>query len=143
MNFLSYVLIGGALVAVAVAIDAAGNLPVAVPMAAVAIALVTIVGAVELATRSVQLAPARAGILRQAPRFRMETDSLLRLRLSFGAGEMGRSSILASIRALERDLSPFGRTPLTLEAERSILDLPPDQFQRWVDDRLKRIEAAT
>lgn len=143
MNFFLWVLVGGALVAVAVAVQAGTNLAVAVPMAAVAILLITVVGAAELQTRSSPLAPARGGIIRRTGRPRLETDSMLRLRRAFRSGEIGRSAILATIRALERDLSPTGRTPLSFEAERTLLALPTDQFRLWVDDRLRRIEAAT
>jgi hypothetical protein len=143
VNFLSWVLVGGAVVAALVAIQAGDNLVVAVPVGAVAVLLVSIVGAVELQSRSTPFAPARGGVARQGVRYRVESDSLLRLRRSFGSGEIGRSSILATVRALERDLNPAGRTPLSLEGEREVLDLPPDQFRRWVDARLARIEAAT
>jgi hypothetical protein len=143
VNLLAWAVVGGAVIAAAVAIQAGDNLVVAVPAGAVAVLLVSVVGATELQSRSSQLVPARTGVVRQAAQARIESDSLLRLRRSFGTGEIGRSSILATVRALERDLSPSGRTPLSLEGERTVLELPPDQFRKWVDDRLRRIEAAT
>ncbi len=82
-------------------------------------------------------------MVRRPSRERVESDSLLRLRRSFGTGEIGRSAILATLRALERDLRPSGRTVLSLEAEREILRFPPERFRKWVDERLQRIEAAT
>jgi hypothetical protein len=143
VNALEWVLIGGALVAAAASIQAGNNLQVAVPTAAIAILLVAIVGATMLESRSHRLTPVHAGVVRRPIRERIESDSLLRLRRSFSAGRMGRSAILATVRALERDMAPSGRTALTLEAEQEILSLPPDQFRKWVDDRLQRIEAAT
>jgi hypothetical protein len=143
LNFLSWVLVGLAIAFAAVAIYAGNNLVVAVPTAAVAVLFVSIVGATELQARSSRLVPVQAGVSRQPTNSRVESDSLLRLRRSFTSGEMGRSSVLASVRALERDLSPTGRTALTLDGERAVLDLPPEQFRKWVDDRLQRIEAAT
>lgn len=143
MNVLPWVLVGGAIAAAGVAIQAGNNLVVAVPAGAVAVLLVSVAGASEIRTRSSRLIPIRGGIADQPARDRVESDSLLRLRKSFGSGEIGRSSILATVRALERDLSPTGRTPLSLEDEQKVLRLPPDQFRGWVADRLKRIEAAT
>ncbi|MGC2290168.1 MAG: hypothetical protein WA688_09995 [Thermoplasmata archaeon] len=143
MNFLAWLLVGGAIAAAAVAVQAGNNLVVAVPAGAAAVVFVSVVGAAELQARSARLVPVRGGTGHQPMRERVESDSLLRLRRSFRSGEIGRSSILATVRALERDLSPFGRTPLSLEGERAILDLPPDQFRRWIDDRLRRVEAAT
>jgi len=142
VNLLSWVLVGGALAAGAVAVQAGNNLPVAVPVGALAVLLVTVVGASALQDRSTRLAPTPGGMVRPVHP-RVESDSLLRLRQSFGSGEIGRSSILATVRALERDMSPSGRTLLSLEAERTILALPSDQFRRWIDDRLRQIEAAT
>ena len=143
MNFLSWVLVGGALASAAVAAQAGNNLQVAVPAGAVAVLLIAIVGAAELQSEATPLAPARAGIVRQPPRERVESDSLLRLRRAFSSGTMGRSSILATVRALERDMSPSGRTSLSLEAEGALLNLPPEQFRQWVDERLRRIETST
>jgi hypothetical protein len=143
VNWFSWVLVGIAVGAAGIAIYAGNNLVVAVPAGSVAILSVAVVGAMELQSRSARLVTVRAGVARQPTPHRIETDSLLRLRRSFTAGEIGRSSILATVRALERDLSPTGRTPLSLEAERQLLDLPTDQFRNWVDDRLRRIEAAT
>jgi hypothetical protein len=143
MNSFSWVLLGGAVVAAAVAIDAGNHLAVALPAGAAAVLLVSIVGATELQSGSSQFAadPERAGTT--PPPERTESDSLLRLRRAFRTGEMGRSMILATIHALERDLQPTGRTPLRVEEERAALRLPPEQFRRWVDDRLTRIEAAS
>jgi hypothetical protein len=143
VNALSWVLVGIAIGTAGIAIYAGNNLVVAVPAGSVAILSVAAVGAVELQARSARLVPVRAGVARQPLSHRIESDSLLQLRRSFTAGEIGRSSILATVRALERDLSPTGRTPLSLDAERDVLHLPPEQFRRWVDDRLRRIEAAT
>jgi len=143
VNFLSWVLVGGAIAAAAVAIDAGGSLGTAVPAAAAAVILVSIVGVAELQVRSYRLVPVRGGMGRPPTPGRVESDSLLRLRRSFRTGEFGRSSILATLWALERGLSPADRTSLSLEAERAVLDLPPDQFRKWVEDRLQRIEAAT
>lgn len=143
MNLLSWALVGLAIAAAAVAIHAGNNLIVAVPVGAVAVLLVSVVGVVELQSRTSPLDPTAGGIVRETARDRVETDSMLKLRRSFRTGEIGRSSIMATVRALERDLSPTGRTPLSFDAERQVLDLPPDQFRQWVDDRLHRIEAAT
>ncbi|MFZ0831458.1 MAG: hypothetical protein WCB18_02780 [Thermoplasmata archaeon] len=143
MNALGWTLIGGALVAAAVAVQAGNNLQIAVPVAAAAVFLVAIVGVSLLQSRSHRLTTAREGVVRRPSRERVESDSLLRLRRSFGTGEIGRSAILATLRALERDLRPSGRTVLSLEAEREILRFPPERFRKWVDERLQRIEAAT
>jgi hypothetical protein len=143
VNFFSWLSVGLAVAFAGAAIYAGSNLPVAVPTATVAVLLVSIVGATELHARSSRFVPVRAGVSRQPTSSRVESDSLLRLRQSFTSGEMGRSSVLASLRALERDLSPTGRTALTLDGERAVLNLPPDQFRKWVDDHLQRIEAAT
>jgi hypothetical protein len=143
VNTLGWVLIGGALVAAAVAIQAGNNLQVAVPTAALAVILVAVVGATLLESRSQRLLPTRGGVSRGPSHERVESDSLLRLQRSFKAGAIGRSAIMATVRALERDLSPSGRASLTLDAEREILALPPDRFRKWVDERLQRIEAAT
>jgi hypothetical protein len=143
MNSFSWVLLGSAVVAAAVAIDAGSHLAVAVPAGAAAVLLVSIVGATELQSRSSEFVPdpERTGI--SGPPERTESDSLLRLRRAFRTGEMGRSMILATIHALERDLEPAGRTPLSIEEERAALRLPSEQFRRWVDDRLTGIEAAS
>lgn len=143
MNTSGWVLIGGALVAAAVAVQAGNNLPVAVPAGAVAIFLVGVAGATALGSRSHTLVPVRSGVVRQAGRERVESDSLLRLRRSFRTGQIGRSAILATVRALERDLGPSGRTSLSLDAEHEVLTLPPEEFRKWVDERLQRIEATT
>ncbi|MGA7861096.1 MAG: hypothetical protein WCB19_04495 [Thermoplasmata archaeon] len=143
MNLLSWVLVGGAIAAAAFAIDAGNNLGTAVPAAAAGVILVSTVGVAELQSRSSRLVPVRRGMGRQPTPGRVESDSLLRLRRSFETGEFGRSSILATVWALERGLSPAERTSLSLEAERAVLDLPREQFRMWVDDRLQRIEAAT
>jgi hypothetical protein len=143
VNSFSWLLVGIAVGAAGIAIYAGNNLVLAVPAGSVAILCVAGVGAVELQARSARLVTVRSGVARQPTSHRMESDSLLQLRRSFTAGAIGRSSILATVRALERDLSPTGRTPLSFDAERQLLDLPPDQFRKWVDDRLRRIEAAT
>jgi hypothetical protein len=143
VNALTWALAGIAVGTAGVAIYAGNNLVVAVPAGSVAILCVAVLGATELRARSARLVPVRAGVARQPTSHRIESDSLIQLRRSFTAGEIGRSSILATVRALERDLSPTGRTPLSLDAERQLLDLPPDQFRQWVDDRLRRVEAAT
>jgi hypothetical protein len=143
MNSFSWVLLGGAVVAAAVAIDAGSHLALAVPAGAAAVLLVSVVGATELQSQSSEFAPdseraGASGLPEQT-----ESDSLLRLRRAFRTGEMGRTLILATIHSLERDLEPTGRTPLSIEEERAALRLPPEQFRRWVDDRLTRIEAAS
>jgi hypothetical protein len=143
VNALSLALVAGSIGAAIVAIQAGSNLQVAVPVGTLAVLLVSVAGGLELSARTDRLASTRVGVIRQASHERVESDSLLRLRRAFSSGEIGRSSILASVRALERDLSPTGRTPLSLDAERTILNLPPDQLRRWIDDRLRRIEAAT
>lgn len=131
------------LLALAAAIQAGNNLTIAVPAAAVGVALVALVGVVEVRSRTSQLWHARGAVLVRPPPERPTSDSLLQLRKSFRAGIIGRSSILATLRALERDLAPAGRTLLSLEDERAILDLPPEPFRRWVEERIRRIEAAT
>jgi hypothetical protein len=143
VNLLSWLLIGGAIAAAALAIEAGNHLVVAVPIGAAAVILISVAGALELAPRSSRFEATHGGAAVQPTTGRLESDSLLRLRRSFGSGKIGRSSILATVRALERDLSPSGRTPLSLDDEQKVLHLPPDQFRGWVDDRLKRIEAAT
>jgi hypothetical protein len=143
VNLLSWVLVGLAVAAGAVAVQAGNDLPVAVPAAVGSVLLMAVVGAWEVQARSYRLAPAPRGVTRQEPPDRVESDSLLRLRRAFTSGTMGRSAILATVRALERDLSPWGRTLLSLEAERRLLELPPEQFRSWIDERLRRIEATT
>lgn len=143
MNTLSWVLIGVAALAAAVAIQAGNNLQVAVPAGAAAVLLVAVVGATELQSRSSRFVPARRAVAVRPIPERVESDSLLRLRRSFRTGEIGRSAILATVRALERDLSPTGRSPLSFDAEREVLDLPPQQFRKWVEERIARIEATT
>jgi len=143
VNLLSWVTVGGAMAAAAVAVQAGNNLQIAIPAGALAVFLVAIVGATQLRSAATSLAPARAGIVRPPVREREEWDSLLQLRRSFGAGEIGRASILLTVRALEREVSPSPLSSLSLEAERALLDLPPEQFRQWVDQRLRRIEVAT
>jgi hypothetical protein len=143
VNALSWILVGGAIAAAGLAIYAGNNLLFAVPAGAVAIAMVAVVGAAQLRGRTSALLPARSGMARAPVTSRIESDSLLRLRRSFSSGEIGRGSILATVRALERDMSPGGRTALSLEAEREILDLSADKFREWVDERLRKIEAVT
>lgn len=143
MNLLSWGCLVGAGVAGAAAVQAGDNVNIAVPAGAVAVLLVAIVGASRLRSTTVQLVPARAGVVHEAPPRREESDSLLRLRRAFRGGEIGRSSILATVRALERELVPGSRPPLTLDSERALLQLPSDEFRQWVDDRLGPIEAAT
>lgn len=143
MNAASWMVLVLGLLAAGAAIQAGNNLSVAVPAAAAAVALVALVGVLEVRSRSSSLGSAR-GTMRVEPATRgPETDSLLQLRRSFRAGRMGRSSILATLRALERDMSPTGRTPLTLQEEQIVLGMPPDQFRRWVEERVRRIEGAT
>jgi hypothetical protein len=87
--------------------------------------------------------PIRQGVVRVGVAESVESDSMLRLRRGFDTGEIGRASILATLRALERELGPGGLSQLSLESERMVLRLPSDQFRNWVDDRVRRIEAAT
>ncbi len=129
--------------ALAAAIQAGNDLTIAVPAGAVGVALVALVGVVEVRSRTSQLWRVRGTVLVRLPPDRPTSDSLLQLRKSFRAGIIGRSSILATLRGLERDLAPTGRTLLSLEEERAILDLPPEPFRRWVEERIRRIEAAT
>jgi hypothetical protein len=143
VNWSAGLLLAGALAAAALAILAGSNLNFAIPAGAAAVLLVALAGATRLPSVTVRLAPVRSGIVRGRSVDRVESNSLLRLRRAFGTGPIGRSSILATIRALERDLSPTGRTWLSLESERVVLELPAEQFRQWVDDRLQRIEAAT
>jgi hypothetical protein len=143
MNGLGWGLVGAAVVAAAVAVQAGNNVAVAVPAGAVAVLLVSVVGAAELRSRSIRLIPVQSGVARPTTSGRVESDSLLRLRRAFRMGEMGRSTILATIHALERDLGPHDRIPLSVEEERTALNLPSDQFRKWVDERLRRIEAAS
>jgi hypothetical protein len=143
VNSVSWLLVGFAVAAAAVAVQAGDNLTLAVPAAAGAVLLVSVAGALEVQARSFRLAAAPRGVIRQAHHERVEFDSLLRLRRAFTSGTIGRSAILATIRALERDLSPAGPTLLSLEEERTILNLPPKQFRSWIDGRLRRIETAT
>jgi hypothetical protein len=143
MNGLSWILLGGAVVAAAVAIQAGSHLAVAVPAGAVAVLLVSIVGATELQSRSSPLTPVRGGVGRPEVPPRVEFDSLLRLRRAFRSGKIGRSAILATVHALERDLGTAGRTPLTVNEERQALEMPLAQFRKWVDERLQRIEVAS
>lgn len=141
MNLFTWALVGLALVATGVAVQAGNNLSVAVPAASGAVFLISVVGVLEVGERSRDLVAVVAGVGRPAMLHRVESDSLLRLRRAFASGSIGRTSILATIRALERDLSPAGRTLLSLEAERSVLHLPPEEFRAWIDERLRRIEA--
>jgi hypothetical protein len=143
MNGLSWVLLGGAVVASAVAIQAGNHVTVAVPSAATAILLVSIAGALEIQSRSARLTPVPEAEGSPSGGGRLESDSLLRLRRAFRSGEIGRTTILATVHALERDLGPGVRTPLSVEEERRALQLPQDQFRTWVDERLQRIEAAS
>lgn len=143
MNGVSWILLVGAVAAAALAIQAGNHLTVSVPAGAAAVLLVSVVGATELQSRSPPLPPARQEGGPSALSGRVESDPLLRLRRAFQTGEMGRSTILATIHALERDLEPSGRRPLSIEEERAALDLASDQFRKWVDDRLHHIEAAS
>lgn len=143
MNRADWVLLGGAVVAAAAAVQAGNNVSVAVPAGAAAVLLVAIVGGARLQSTTSRLPPAQAGVIRETPPPRDESDSLLRLRRAFRGGPIGRSSILATIRALEQDLGPAGRATLSLESERALLELPPDQFRQWIDERLLRVEAVT
>ncbi len=143
MNAATWAVLILGLVAAGAAIQAGNDLTVAVPAAAAAVGLVALVGVLEVRSRSSSAASGRRAIEIEPEARGAETDSLLQLRRSFRAGRMGRSSILATLRALERDMSPTGRTPLTLPEERAVLELPPDQFRRWVEERVRRIEGAT
>ncbi|MCI4352235.1 MAG: hypothetical protein L3K14_02465 [Thermoplasmata archaeon] len=143
MNWFSWVLLAGAVIAASAAVQAGNNLDVAVPAGAAAVLLVAVVGAARLRSTASRLIPAHSGMIREMAPTRDESDSLLRLRRAFRGGPIGRSSIVATIRSLERDLYPASRTALSLESERALLQLPPDQFRQWVDDRLLRIEALT
>ena len=143
MTVASWIGLLAGVLALSAAIEAGNDLSVAVPVAAAGVALVAVVAVVEIRERSSRLSTARgAVVVRQVPAG-VASDSLLQLRRAFQAGVFGRSSVLATLRALERDMAPTGRTLLSLEEERRILELPPDEFRRWVDDRVRRIEAAT
>ena len=143
MNGSSWILLAGALVSATVAILDGGHLAVTVPAGAVAVLLVSIVGAVELKARYLGSDSHPAGLGRPGIPNRMESDPLLRLRRAFRTGDMGRSTILATIHALERDLEPTGLTPLSVEEERAALGLSAEKFRTWVDERLQRIEASS
>lgn len=143
MNLLSWVLIGGALAAAGAAIDAGSNLVVAVPAGAAAVLLVTVVGVTEIQSRTSPLSPTEGEKASAPIRERVTGDSLLQLRRAFQSGKIGRSLILATVHALERDLGPGGPMPLSLDEERKTLDLPPEEFRKWIDDRLHHIEAAS
>lgn len=143
MNLLSWTMVALAVVAAALSVETGNDLSLAVPTGAAAVTLVALAGAIELRSRSARLEPVDQGVLRPYGPEVVESDSMLRLRRGFETGPIGRASVLATLRALERELGPRAASQLSLETERAVLGLPPDQFRSWVDERVRRIEAAT
>ncbi len=130
-------------VGTAVALFSGTNLVVTLPAALLAVAAAAALGFGRLAPTLRRRVASRPTLAEDRPAIPWASSPLLTLRRGFVAGRLGRQMVLASLRALERDLSPTGRTPLSMEEERDLLQLPTTQFRQWVEGRLELLEAAT
>ncbi len=143
MTFLETFLVVLSGAGTAVALFAGSNLELTLPAALVAVAAAAALGFGRIAPTLRRRVASRLTLAEERPAFGWASSPLLTLRRGFAGGRMGRQTVLASLRALERDLSPTGRTPLSIEEERDLLQLPTSQFRQWVEGRLELLEAAT
>ncbi len=136
-----FVVLSGA--GTAVALLAGSHVEVTLPAALVAVAAAAALGFGRMSPTLRRRVASRPTLAEERPAFGWTSNPLLTLRRGFAGGRLGRQTVLASLRALERDLSPVGRTPLSIEQERDLLQLPTSQFRQWVESRLELLEAAT
>lgn len=116
------------------ALFAGTNLALALPAAALAIAAAAAGGATALIER-VQFPE------RPAPT--VASDSLVPLTEAFRSGTIGRQSVLAAIRSLEREMLGAGAPFLTFEREQELLRAKDEEFRAWANERMGALEAAT
>jgi len=134
MNLGSVVfLCAAAAVAAGLAILAGSDLPIAVPLAAIAVAAAAslLVGAVER-TRwpPVELRARPAAVS-------------ARVRTAFEEGEFGRVTLVRMLDALEPAGSPSPVRRLTSDELLALKTAPPEQFRRYLSERLDDLEART
>lgn len=124
-----FLLVGGALAAVAVA--ATGDLGIATGLAAVGAALAA-VGVIVL------LAPVVGRPV--APEPPVVGATMVFLRESFQAGPLGREAIVATVGSLEQTRTGGREARMGPEEERRLVAAPLAEFRAWLDARLDVLE---
>jgi hypothetical protein len=119
-------------IATAVALLAGKNLSVAVPAAAVAVA------AAALLILSAWTERARAS----APPPTVPPGDADRIRRAFRSGRIGREELVATLHRLELRFIDPGLPPLSVKQLERIVEMSPDEFLRYVRNRIARLEAA-
>lgn len=126
-------LVGVAVAAVGLGVSvwAGPNVALAAPAAAVACLAVVAVAVAAFSGRTAPL---------PATEPEPEVDTLVILRSSFEAGELGRHTILSTLSGLELQAYGEAYRGLPLDEEERLTRASPAEFRRWLGARLDRLE---
>jgi hypothetical protein len=109
------------------------DLSTAIPLAALGVAASSGLAVVVLAGETRFFPPSPSVRAASAP---------VPLRDAFRTGALGRTTIIASLRSLDHSLGA-GREPLSAEEEDRLTSAPSEEFLRWVEQQLTRLEGGT
>jgi hypothetical protein len=110
------------------------NLSVVIPAAMLAILSATIAGVALLLGR-VRFPP-------PAP-LSAEFETSLPLWESFRSGQLGRQTVIATLRQLSREMLGPGAAELSEGQEQALLMMGPAEFRDWADQAMSRLEASS
>jgi len=73
----------------------------------------------------------------------VESETLVTLRDALSSGPLGRERVIAAVRAVEWGQAVRDPSPAGAEEDRRLLELPREEFRRWLTERLDRLERET
>ncbi|MCI4363091.1 MAG: hypothetical protein L3K13_02130 [Thermoplasmata archaeon] len=109
------------------------QLSLAIPLAALGVAAASGLAIVVLASETRFFPPASAPRAEHAP---------VPLRDAFRTGALGRSTIIATLRSLDHSFGA-AHEPMSAEEEERLVAAPREEFLRWVEQQLGRLEGGT
>jgi len=77
-----------------------------------------------------------------APDAVLDSEILRSLRDSMTSGPIGRQRVIAAVQSAER-ASSEGFAPIGVDEERRLIELPQNEFRRWLSGELERLERET